>query len=566
MKKRKVWLAVGLGVVLVGAVTLALVMNTDKSEATEDSAEEFVLPVAKTKNVQELDYQDLGITSYSDIYNEENQVAITEKVNALKEESDADFPNVLAISNPYLTNTTGLYVYFTTAEATKVSYQVSASGQEDFEATLYNPNGTYSTEHEYQLIGLVPEVENTITLSATTKDGVEETTTITYTPPKLQTTEQTSYQATDGKSTAELSDGLYAVIGDQGTDKRGTYLVDNDGVIRAEYPSIGYNVNRINFDDQHNMYLPVSKTQIAQINALGQVTKMYDLDEAGYELHHDLVLDDDNNLLVLATNQEDLESEDLLEDKIIKVDTQSGEVTSVADFRDLLPDLYEEATGLEEVTSYEGMWDPIHLNTIQYVGDDSIIVSSRETSTIMKLDNISEKAEISYFISDDSVWSGIGDYSDYLLTKDGDFTSQAGQHSVTYQKDENLPEGQYYLYMFNNNSALMDSRKDFDWANYPGTGTVDITEQDKSYYYKYLVDEESNSYQLVDQFEVPYSPLISSVQQVGENMLVDSGMQGTFTEYDSDHQAIRTFKVNSDKGFIYRVLKYDFNDFYFTAE
>ena len=44
--------------------------------------------------------------------------------------------------------------------------------------------------------------------------------------------------------------------------------------------------------------------------------------------------------------------------------------------------------------------------------------------------------------------------------------------------------------------------------------------------------------------------------------LVDSGLKGTFTEYDADHKAIVTYKMDYEK-FIYRVFKYKFDGFYF---
>lgn len=38
-----------------------------------------------------------------------------------------------------------------------------------------------------------------------------------------------------------------------------------------------------------------------------------------------------------------------------------------------------------------------------------------------------------------------------LLTRKGNLVAPAGQHTVTVEKDDSLPDGQYYIYMFNNN-------------------------------------------------------------------------------------------------------------------
>ena len=54
-----------------------------------------------------------------------------------------------------------------------------------------------------------------------------------------------------------------------------------------------------------------------------------------------------------------------------------------------------------------------------------------------------------------------------VLTKDesnGSFSSAGGQHTVTYVTDDSLPDGQYYLYLFNNNLGYSESRPDYDWS------------------------------------------------------------------------------------------------------
>ena len=82
--------------------------------------------------------------------------------------------------------------------------------------------------------------------------------------------------------------------------------------------------------------------------------------------------------------------------------------------------------------------------------------------------------------------------------------------------------------------------------------------------YKYKVDENNNTYTLVQSFEVPFSPYVSSVQEYDGNLIIDSGMKGVFGEYDADGNLIQQFKMKLSDQYIYRVYKYTFTDFYFS--
>lgn len=146
-------------------------------------------------------------------------------------------------------------------------------------------------------------------------------------------------------------------------------------------------------------------------------------------------------------------------------------------------------------------------------------------------------------------------HHDYVFDDDGNILLLATDTEQDSVEDESLPEGQYYLYMFNNNIGVSETRPDFDWRVIDGiqSEAVDGT---TSYYYKYLVDETAGSYELVERFEVPYSGYVSSVQEIGVNVVADSGMQGIWGEYDSEDDLIRSFTMEKES-FIYRVYKYE---------
>ena len=79
-------------------------------------------------------------------------------------------------------------------------------------------------------------------------------------------------------------------------------------------------------------------------------------------------------------------------------------------------------------------------------------------------------------------------YVSLLLNKKGDFTIQGGQHTITYETDESLADGQYYLYMFDNNIGISETRPDYDWSSI-GLKVSSAVDGKNSKYYKYLVDE-----------------------------------------------------------------------------
>lgn len=556
--KRKLFL-LALGSVVV-TLTASLIFVKQKASSNATSSE-TILPVANGQTVTTLDYSDLNIKSVSDIYQTTTQTKIAQKIKQLEASQTYSFDKMLVLANPYLTNTTGLYLHFSTTKATKVSYTVESNGTSTFSKTLYNPNGTYAKNHTYQLIGLIAGQENTITITATDQNGQKETKTFTYTPNKLRGSKQNQLKVTKGTSKTKLSSGLYAVIGDKSLKTRNTYLVDNDGYIRAEIPTIDYNSLRL-VQTGSKLYLAVDDDQLVTLDRLGQVVQSYSLKGTNFKLHHDFAVDSQGNIIALATDTKLKASEKRVEDQIIKIDATSGKVSRLLDFKDLLGDLYKTATGIETLTNNKGYRDVIHANTIQLTKDDQVIISSRETSTIMKISNLTSQPKLDYFISDSSVWQGVGTYSNLLLNKVGNFTSQAGQHSVTYIPTETA--GVYYLEMFNNNSAIMNSRTNFSWANYPNSGGATTSNDYQSSYYKYLVNENTGSYQLVKKIILPYSPFISSVQTKDNNVVTDSGMTAAFAEYDADGKLIQSFETTGSTKFIYRVYKYDFNNFYFA--
>ena len=97
----------------------------------------------------------------------------------------------------------------------------------------------------------------------------------------------------------------------------------------------------------------------------------------------------------------------------------------------------------------------------------------------------------------------------------------------------------------------------------PESVSTDLMGDEKpSHVYWYLVDENAGTYELVNSFDVPYSSIVSSVQIVGDNYVVNSGVSHVFGEYDSEGNMIRQLEYECTmQG--YRVMKDTFEGYWF---
>lgn len=502
------------------------------------------------------------------VYTVDFQQMRQEQLIAERDEEPRTIDNIYVRDDPYATNTRSLYVYFTTEQPATVSYTVAAEGYPDFSADAYEGVDGATTEHEFLVLGLLPDLTNTITLTITDETGGTTERVIEREGLGLLGTEEVRLeQPVQPDEGADLGNGLYAILGNDSDDQDFMFYYDANGVLRGEVPILFYRSHRLLFDDDGLMWFSASTEKMAAMDRLGRLVKILDLGDR-YILHHDYAFDADQNLVLLATELN--RSDGCVQDQIVKLDTDTGKVTPLLDMGDMFPE-YKMSTdhaGIDESDlSATGKWDWIHFNTIQMLPDGSALLSARETSTIIKIDELEGTPTLDYMIGEPSVWAGTPQEDDFL-TKVGDFPDTGGQHSVTYVDDPALPDGQYYLYMFDNNYGSAQTRPDFDWTVIDGIVTKYsiATEEAYSQYRRYLVDENAGTYTEVNAFDVPYSPLVSSAQELdGGRVLIDSGLQGLFGVYDeSTGELLAQYRMKLNTSYIYRVYEYDFKGFYFA--
>ena len=503
------------------------------------------------------EYEQEGFT----YYDEEVQQRLAQSLMTMMDRGGFTISEPLAVLNPFGTGSNGLYLYFTTDYNCQIRYTITTDDESipAYTATA-NSAQEYGKVQEFLLIGLVAGQENQVTLEAVNKQGeVKESFTFTIQMPGTTSGHANRLEATEGDSTAEMSEGLFYAMGL--SDYYGyTFFFDNDGILRYEMLLDGYHSDRIlSLGDQ--ILACVGSNKIARISRIGQVLQVYDLGR--FELHHDFNWGPDGELVALATNTEG----ETVEDQLISIDMESGEVTLLVDFSALMNDYFVTTEKVAANSSFfwqAGLWDWLHLNSVQYLEEeDAVVVSSRETSTILKVKNVHEEPAIDWMIGDDAFWEGT-EFAQHSLTQQGDFTPQYGQHDVTVIYDDSLPEGQYYLRMFDNNYWANSTRTGYT-PSLPDSVGQALTEDESivSHVYYYLVDENAGTFQLAWSFDVPYSSVVSNAQLLeGGNYVVNSGVPQVYGEYDSEGNLIRQFQYHSMMNG-YRVMKDDFVGYWF---
>ena len=550
-----------LSVVIVNVYILSIFINNyfedyfEKSLKNYDWIEDHV-EIVKSGYYGDNIYQvekNKRINYYDSLY----QKAIDENIERLKSEDDYLFTNPLLILNPYGTNKVGLNVYFTTEEEIKLSYTIRVKSTDEipeYSNNLYNQE-EYSKVHEYQVIGLVAGHINEIEFISENREGKKETYKVVVNLIDIKTSSQIKIETIDGEETTEeLTNGLYTILGNDSDEEDYVAMYDNNGILRMEIPIIGYRAHKILLGND-KIYFSISQTKIVELNRLGKITNIYKTGK--YQLHHDYTFDNEGNILVLANNT----TKETEEDCLIKIDLETQEVTEVIDFQGMFFE-YAKKCVLDTVSvrdEGEDGLDWLHLNSIEFVEGD-VLLSSRETSSIIKVSDIYGEQKLEYILADKDLWEGTK-YEKYVYEKKGDFLIHAGQHSLTYVPTED--EKIYYIHFYNNNYGKANSKPDKDYTNIGIKNTTSPFEGDASYYYVYKVNEYDKTFEKVEEIEVEYSGIVSSIQLLDDNVIIDSGTKGVFAEYDKNNNLIKKFKINLNKYMVYRVIKYDFNNFYF---
>lgn len=505
------------------------------------------------------------------IYNKAKSAAAEDMLTDIKKKRDYSEEDPLWAYNPYGTNPESLYMYFKSKGRFYCRYTVSVDDDKipDFTRTLDNgASGNVAMEHEYQIIGLVPDKTNYLIFRLyNKKDELANTLYYKVDMPKSYSGAQTILKLEEGRSKTPLQNGLYTVFAGTGTKKQAVLLYDNSGVLRGEFPTkeIGYNMEQI-YD---TLVYEVDDNTLARVNELGQVVDCLEI-----PLHHiygEFAYDGAGAVYVLA--QPVQRSQSL--GSVVKVEVNSGDVSDALDLSDI-PSLVKLVKRADKSGKLKGR-NYMAPDSVQVTGINQLLLGSSKYSTIMKVSNVNSlMPKLDYMMTDQKLWniSGKGKamkrLRKKLLTKalaDGQaeptqatpivnsildsgktttpelFRSQYGQNALVVEKSSNLAEGQYYVGMLNNNA---------------GRGTSG--QKNNSYYYKYLVDESAGTYALLEKERLTWNEKGGNVTPYDESFLYCRSGDHIFEETGKDGRQIRSFHV---KGTLYRVYKNDWKGFWF---
>lgn len=145
-------------------------------------------------------------------YNVEKQAAIKEQLDAGYAAGGYDETAPFVKADPFGTDTLSCYVRFATTAPVAVSYEVA--GRKKFvdspkvAAFSRTPRGgeTPATDHEFKVMGLIPNRKNTVTLTCTAQDGTSRTSTFAVKRTALKGEEEEHLTIMAGESNTPLAD------------------------------------------------------------------------------------------------------------------------------------------------------------------------------------------------------------------------------------------------------------------------------------------------------------------------------------------------------------------------
>lgn len=459
MKKKNIlMIIIGLLVVVLGIVIFLFVIN---NKATNDK----LLEESKSLVSMQIEYEkEFKVEGYT-----------------------IDEPNV--ILDPYKISPLTALILFETEE--EVEPKVTIKGKD--ELSTYTNTFEKAKEHYLSIYGLYADSVNEVVI-----EYGDVSKTIEIKTDKLPDNFILPTEVKADKS--KLSNDLYFYTP---SSKGYTCAYDVNGDVRWYLSSYAlWDISRLDnghmvVSTERLIYSPYYMTGLYEIDLLGKIYNEFSL-KGGY--HHDYFELPSGNLLVAS---DDFNNESgTVEDYIVEIDRNTGEVVKTFDLKDLL--------NMEDGKSENwSNYDWFHNNAVWYdENTNSITLSGRHQDAVINIDY--STGELNWIIGDSTNWSS--DYQKYFFKPIGeDFEWQWSQHAAMI-----TPEGYVFILDNGNNKSKLEEEY-VDASNSYTRGVM------------YEIDTEKMTIKQVweygkDRGSEFYSPYISDVDYLEENhYIVHSG-------------------------------------------
>ena len=361
--------------------------------------------------------------------------------------------NIYVQLDPYDASPLSALLLFQTEDAMTVD--ISVAGKDEA-TTVKNSFDDYETDHSIPILGLYPDTENEVTVTLTDESGNSMEKTVTIKTGTLAKSIATIDVKEADTQKMDLGDSeLTFVI----PSTKRAYAFDANGDVR--WHSTRYNSHIFKELTNGNLlYLTKESNDADTYNVLletdylGKIYHRYDFSSSSAAndtgksegemtvIHHDGIELPSGNFLLTVND-----GSNYIEDTMIELNRETGEIEKTIDLKDILPEAFYE--DYDSTSREDGKVDWFHQNSVEYdEADNSIIISGRHQDTIMKIDY--DTSEIKWIMGDSSGWPE--SYQKYFLN--GEVKASGGQHAAIVLPDQDDNDETTDILYYDNNISV----------------------------------------------------------------------------------------------------------------
>lgn len=384
---------------------------------------------------------------------QEDQTEKEKKYQTLLKSGEYTEDNIYVQLDPYDASPLSALLLFQTEDAMTVD--ISVAGKDE-ETTIKNSFDDYTTDHSVPILGLYSDTENEVTVTLTDESGnsMEKKVTIkTGTLAKsianieVKEADTTKMELGDSELTFVVPSTKRAYAFDANGDVRWYSTRYNSHIFKElDNGNLLYLTKESNDTDTYNVLL--------ETDYLGKIYHRYDFSSSSAAndtgksegemtvIHHDGIELPSGNFLLTVND-----GSNYIEDTMIELNRETGEIEKTIDLKDILPEAFYE--DYDSTSREDGKVDWFHQNSVEYdEADDSIIISGRHQDTIMKIDYSTN--EIKWIMGDSSGWPD--SYQKYFLK--GDVKASGGQHAAIVLSDQDENDETTDILYYDNNISV----------------------------------------------------------------------------------------------------------------